>query len=317
MSSLIHHATVKSAAAKGVELTSSEDDQTVTATRDGRSITMDASEAIDDETVNVSMGSDIAKDAWVALDEMLAYEADHPSIALTYEDGDFIAWPAGPNGQPDGDEIARDPELADLFETLADQPQDEAEGDADEEKADEGGSVVPAKYKALYAERGNPNHCGDWLADVLASLIRVLNEKGREVTDIDRLEALAVANGVEASKYGKLGIETNGWQGRYRMTVRNLMTPLVAAKGFLFVPEGCGRDEDTELTAPAGWIAEHSSKARVKEAAKAPAPSEGAAVQAKPGTGKKGSRKAAKDQGEAGLAEAKRALQAAKAKGNR
>ena len=237
----IHHATVKSAASKGVTLTS--DDMQVVATGHGVTVALD----IEDEEANVT---DIAKDALNAVLEIRDYQIEHPSIRVRFEDGDFVAY-----SHPVGDGIARDPDLADLFVTLAEQPEDEA----DEEPEEGSGSVVPEKYKKLYAERGDATNCGDWLAKVLNTYCRVLEGK-KTVTDIDRLEAIASANGVTAERYGKLGVATNGWAGRYRMTVRNMLTKLVAAKGEITIPDGAGSDGDYTIKAPREWCVEHSPK---------------------------------------------------------
>jgi hypothetical protein len=293
----IHHATVKSAASKGVILTI-ENDEAVRAFRPepNRFVEM----TIEDEEANVT---ELAKDAWVALDDILAWEAEHPGRRILTEDGDFVGYYHDAGGL--GEELARDPDLNDLFETL-ENVQAEEENDGDEDEGRESGSVVPDKYKKEYAARGNPNHCGDWLADTLAHLCRVKDEGGKEVTDLDRLETIANANDVAPERFGKLGVETRGWQGRFRMTIRNMLVPRVATKGFLFVPEGCGYDADTEVKAPSEWVLRHSPKPKP---AKAPKPE--AAVAKNPGAGKKGTKKAAEERG---LAAANKAVKNAKAK---
>lgn len=287
----IHHATVKSANAKGYALTYDEDANEVTAhhVESNRRVTLEV-EGLDDELEGSQSTQTViterAKDAMGNLADILDYEADEfaqkklPS-RIEQEDGDFVAYYY--KGRTKGDEIARDPDLADLFETLRENGHEEEEDDEPETS----GSVVPDKYKKLYKERGNPNHCGDWLAETLAKYCRVLNEKGKEVTDIDRLEAIANANGVAPERFGKLGVETNGWQGRFRMTVRNLLTKVVADKGFLLIPEGAGSDSDLELKAPREWCAEHATKEKSKAGPKA-------AVAKNPGAGKASAKTRAK-----------------------
>jgi hypothetical protein len=305
----IHHATIKSAASKGVVLTQDGDDVTAHRPEPNRRVTFTIEDFEGDEPT-ISEVTEKAKDAWVALDEILAYEAEHPTVRIEFEDGDYVGYLTS----GDRDEIARDPDLADLFESLEEAAAEAAGDEEDEEEA--GGSVVPPKYKALYAERGDATNCGDWLATTLNLLCRV-TEDGKEVTDLDRLETIANANDVAPERYGKLGVVTNGWQGRFRMTVRNMLTPRVADKGFLFIPDGCGAAEG-EMPAPASWCAEHMSKKAREAKAKA------AGVQSQPGTGKESAKTQAKKGGskaerkaneEAGLAAANAAIKSAKAKG--
>jgi hypothetical protein len=232
----IHHSTVKSAAVKGVILTQGEGMVVAHRPEPNRRVELNI-EYEGDEPTQVE-ATERAKDAWVALDDILAYEEDHSGIRIVTEEGEFVAYHYA-NGKQ-GDEIARDNDLPDLYESIEELKGEGAEA-ADEDEEETTGSVVPAKYKKEYAERGDPNHCGDWLALTLAKLCRVLNEKGKETTDLDRLEAIANANDVNPARYGKLGVATNGWQGRFRMTVRNMLTPIVASKGFLFVPEEAAR----------------------------------------------------------------------------
>lgn len=298
----IHHAVVKSAAAKGVILTLGPDDEAhAHRPEPNRRVTLPVQ--FEGDAPDNAACTEAARDAWNALDNILAFELDNPGIRIEQEDGDFV----GSYTHVDTDalaEIARDPDLDDLFETLR-----EHLASAQDDEDEPTGSVVPAKYKAEYRARGDASHCGDWLALTLAGLCRVTDGK-KEVTDLDRLEAIANANDVAPARYGRLGVESNGWQGRFRMTIRNMLTPRVAAKGFLFVPEGCGVDADTEMQAPREWCVAHSSKPKTKLEPQAT----GSAVQKEPGAGKPSARTKAKQDGEAGLAEAKRALKAAKDK---
>lgn len=81
------------------------------------------------------------------------------------------------------------------------------------------GSVVADKYRAVYAEAGHPTHCGDHLAVVLNNLCLTKKE-----TDLQRFEDICAANGVNLSKYNRT---SKGWQGRLRMTGRNLLAKKV------------------------------------------------------------------------------------------
>jgi hypothetical protein len=95
---------------------------------------------------------------------------------------------------------------------------------ADEAEPEEkGGSVVKDEYRARYAERGHPTHCGDDLANILNNLC--LTSQG---IDLPRFEAICNANGVSLAKYNRTN---NGWQGRLRMTGRNLLARRVYEAG--------------------------------------------------------------------------------------
>ena len=95
---------------------------------------------------------------------------------------------------------------------------------ADEaEPEGKGGSVVKEEYRARYAEMGHPTHCGDDLAQILNNLCLT-----KEGTDVERFETICNANGVSLAKYNR----TNpGWQGRLRMTGRNLLARKVYEAG--------------------------------------------------------------------------------------
>jgi hypothetical protein len=106
---------------------------------------------------------------------------------------------------------------------------DEAADLHEEEEEKPSGSVVKDKYRAIYAERGHPAHCGDWLAEILNNLC-IANGQ----TDIGRFKAIMDANGIDMSKYKTTG---NGWQGRYRMTGRNLLARRLFSAEFLLAPD--------------------------------------------------------------------------------
>lgn len=290
----IHHSIVKAAAAKGITLT--VEDDTILALHSAANVL--GFRVVKDDEIEQSAFNDLARDAWNDAAEIVAYHTEHANVRIGRDDGDYIAYHTATE-----DEIARDPILVDLFETLADQPEDEQE----DEEQEEGGSVVPAKYKLLYAEAGHPTHCGDWLAETLNRFCRVVDaETGKETTDLDALETIANANGVAPERYGKLGVATNGWQGRFRMTVRNMLTPRCAEKGHIFIPSDVtGKDEgDLELKAPEAWCREHAPKVKAK-------PVKTDAEKAKKPDGKKGAKAQAMD---AGLKAASDAIKASKAK---
>lgn len=120
---------------------------------------------------------------------------------------------------------------------------DEAADAAEPEEDKVGGSVVKDKYRAIYAERGHPSHCGDWLADILNNLC-IANGQ----TDMGRFSAICELNGVNMSKYKTSG---NGWQGRYRMTGRNLLARKLFSAEFLLAPGLNGETE--QFPVPQEW----------------------------------------------------------------
>lgn len=304
----IHYTIVKKAAAAGIILTCTDEDgmpDTVSAHHMAANVmvTRDASEAGNDDSIDAGMLNDIARDVWSDCQNVVDFNADpvNGDTKITFEDGDFV-------GYHDKQELARDPSFEDLQQSILEALVELGEGEeaeAAEEEDEPTGSVVPAVYKARYAAEGHPTHCGDWLAETLNTYCRVLDEKGKEVTDIDTLETIANANDVAPARYGKLGVETNGWQGRFRMTIRNMLAPRVATKGFLFVPDGIA-EGDKEHTAPDEWRAKHMPKAKKDKAA--------GVVKPDAPEGKKGAKAQAKDAGDRGVAAATEAVKAARAK---
>lgn len=123
-----------------------------------------------------------------------------------------------------------------------------------EEEDLKGGSVVPDKYKTLYKEAGHPNTCGDWLSDVLGPLTTTPAGK----LDPDAMAEVARLNGINTDKLNRT---TPGWQGRFRMTARNMLVKVVAKNGFISVPP---TDKGDSEKAPSDWLAANQPK--VKEA---------------------------------------------------
>jgi hypothetical protein len=127
------------------------------------------------------------------------------------------------------------------------------EAQAEEDAEGKGGSVVSSKYRIKYAEEGHPNHCGDWLAELLNNYC--IGEKN---TDLAVFETICGLNGVDTSKYRREG---NGWQGRIRMTGRNLLAKRVFEAKNIVVPNKDGGDPVT-LDAPADWLSAQRYKAK-------------------------------------------------------
>ena len=121
---------------------------------------------------------------------------------------------------------------------------------ADRAEPEMPGSVVKEKYRAIYAERGHPAHCGDWLAEILNNLCLT-----KEGIDIVRFQAIMEANDVNMSKYKTSG---NGWQGRYRMTGRNLLAKKLFTAEHLNAPNENG--EMQQYPIPEDWKASQRFK---------------------------------------------------------
>lgn len=158
-------------------------------------------------------------------------------------------------------------EEADADDFAAWDEQWEASADASDAEADEpdtSGSVVKSEYRARYAEAGHPAHCGDWLAETLNNLIL-----GKTHTDLEKFEELCALNGVDTSKYKREG---TGWQGRIRMTGRNLLArKIYAAGGVLLLPEGLRTVATADrLQAPNEWMSAQRFKMPKAEQGAAP-----------------------------------------------
>lgn len=153
----------------------------------------------------------------------------------------------------------------DVDDEEADQELQE-EMEAEEEAEKGGGSVVKEHYRVKYKEMGHANHCGDWLAELLVNLCT-----NKEGINIDLFVAIVEHNGVDLSKYKRDG---HGWQGRLRMTGRNLLAKRVYLNGgILNMPEHINGGEP--YRAPQEWMAAQRFKMPKAEQAKAQ-PEEGA-----------------------------------------
>lgn len=110
------------------------------------------------------------------------------------------------------------------------------------EDAKRRGSVVGSAFKLRYAERGNPDHCGDWLAATLAEVL----PKGY---DDATLVKLAKANGLDGkyARWAHLNL------GQRRMLLGLALRPVVATEGKLVVPGEAKARKPT-----AAFIAKHA-----------------------------------------------------------
>jgi len=126
-------------------------------------------------------------------------------------------------------------------------PNDEdiAEDDSEEPV---GGTVVKDSYKALYAERGNPRHCGDWLAGVLENQFNRIHD-GDKMAKFDRdlfLDMLEL-NGINTNAKWAMST-TPGWQGRLRMTGRLQIENVIIKTGKLLL------SKSQTITAPEDFV---------------------------------------------------------------
>jgi len=190
-------------------------------------------DAVADGTIpaTVPTGQQVERSAsGVALNGAIAYREGTPAADCPYSS----------EGQEDeGDDS---PEYENFIRW--NEEWDAAADEAAEEEEGKGGSVVSEKYRAKYAEAGHPTHCGDWLAETMNELC--LNKAG---TNLELFEAICALNGVDTSKYKREGV---GWQGRIRMTGRNLVAKKVYLNGGkLIVPDTLGGFKQ----APAEWMA--------------------------------------------------------------
>lgn len=94
------------------------------------------------------------------------------------------------------------------------------------------GTVVAEKYRGIYRERGNENHCGDWLAHYLDGKFATEVE-GKTVFDVDAFTDFLASNDVDMTgKWaGLVHSNSRGWQGRYRMNGRQKLEMVVAIRG--------------------------------------------------------------------------------------
>jgi hypothetical protein len=116
------------------------------------------------------------------------------------------------------------------------------------------GSVVTNRYRATYSESGHPTHCGDELALLLNSICQ--NKAG---TNLELFEAICAANGVNLAKYNRT---SKGWQGRLRMTGRNLLAKRVRENnGVLAMPENM---YPPSYTLTVDWVAQAEQKFKPK-----------------------------------------------------
>lgn len=209
----LHHATISRSAKLGVTLSQDSDTDVVTAiTAHGQTLT----------------GSDpkhVAAIAMLAGTLAVEYPALSVNIAVNGEYHTYFRDQQEPFFIGPADETNEDNALADVLEAA-----DDAGLDLDTDDDDVIARVVVAlRYKLAYAERGDRNHCGDWLATTLKDQFQcVINDELR--FDADAFEGCLLANGVElVGKWASLPTSgQKGWEGRYRMNGRQKLEMKIA-----------------------------------------------------------------------------------------
>ena len=162
------------------------------------------------------------------VDQIVKFRADQSTVALVgsapESSDEAISKPARPP-RPMKPRAEKKP-LLDVSEF-----EDEAiDGDEAEEDERPSSDIINPKYRELYASRGNPLHCGDWLALTLENQFTNGNGKFDRNLFIEFLEL----NGVNTSKPWAVST-THGWQGRMRMTARIVLELELAKSGVLIM----------------------------------------------------------------------------------
>ena len=159
------------------------------------------------------------------LEKML--RAEYPAISFFTDDGycfDHV--------ETEGPFLITEtlPSLSDLLEACEAEGLDPEQGLEDEQPEV---VVVKAKYKVEYAARGNPDNCGDELAQLLDGMFVTQKGEDPEAFDWQVFESFLVLNGVDISgKWATLpSTGSRGWQGRYRMNGRQKLEQVIAERG--------------------------------------------------------------------------------------
>lgn len=110
------------------------------------------------------------------------------------------------------------------------------------------GTVVKDTYKVLYAERGNPRHCGDWLAGILENQFNRIHDGRRDARfDRDLFLDMLELNGINTNAKWAMST-TPGWQGRLRMTGRLQLENLIIKTGKIML------SKNQTVTAPEDFV---------------------------------------------------------------
>ena len=221
----IHHATAKKAQALGITLDADADERYITATSP--------------KFTDVLRDAD-AKRALVLATVCEVLTADYPGLRMAQIGHQPVGiWANGTGDEPfytvDDGPLDHDNLLADILEAAEAEGID-AEAGLEEAEEEEAAArvVVAERYKQAYAERGNRNHCGDWLAKTLDGQFD-MSVDGVLRFDTDAFTTCLIENGVElVGKWAALPSSgQKGWVGRYRMNGRQRLEFQVAKNGVL------------------------------------------------------------------------------------
>lgn len=247
-----HHATAKRATENGATLADTGDSWTATK-GDHTATHANAAQALDAVLFRALIAAE-----YPALSLVGPGENDPASQ-------DWSIWHTGDTESPvwTSEKAPTLDDVADVANECEERELDMEEGfEEEEEKAS--GSIVAAGYKVAYAERGDPTHTGDWLAVLLKPRMPVTADGKVDVEELDRL---FLQNGVDSAT-GKWGDvyhnrrpPTNGWEGRFSMSGRNILRKRVADAGKLLW-------NDEEHIAPEEWCAEHRTKPKAPRKSK-------------------------------------------------
>lgn len=234
----VHHNTVKKFAKIGVEITR-DDGEEFTAIYKDRELVADDPNTLYNFMVLV-----------------VKLHGEYPTILIEYEDGELRA-------DVDGETVwsVITASIIDVDQAFADilDAYSELGMGRDEDEENPKGGVVPAKYRAEYAVRGNANHCGDelavWLNDRFTHVV-----DGVIKFDVDAFEKFLAINGVPLSgKWFQLRHSgQKGWQGRFRMNARLVLEKIVAHRGCLL--DESGKRVPLSKTALEELVAKHPIK---------------------------------------------------------
>lgn len=173
------------------------------------------------------------------------FKTEWPNLELIVNGADFLVQSV--DGQVEvwtGDTI---PKLGVILDATHDAEVDPEAGAEEDDRHE----IVPNHYKRKYAERGNRDHCGDWLAKKLDGLFA--DQSG--AFDADAFEAFLTLNNVDMSgKWASLPTSgQRGWAGRYRMNGRQkLELAVTRVGGFQY--------GDTFWKAPRAYLEELAAK---------------------------------------------------------
>jgi hypothetical protein len=222
----IHHAITKKAAKFNVTLT--DNGENFTATLDKFEITCPVAKS--------------ALDAVLLADQL---DKAYPSVTVEYdaEIQSFVVWAPDPELTGELAELLVTPEMPTMIEIrgMAEELNVDLtlpiENAADvEEEEDTPSSVVPIRYRVKYREEGHPQHCGDWLANLLDGAFTLVID-GKITFDLDAFNKFLADNEVEfTGKWTKIpDTQKTGWAGRYRMNGRQKLEKILAVRGTIFI----------------------------------------------------------------------------------